>query len=126
MTPKPVTVEWLMEAVKFPHYERLGGGRSLLVRTRAPHLAQLAEFINEKLGDRFQARMEMWFGSFDRHIRGTRFRSPGKFREAMMLVVYERATGKPVLKHNPIEAYRENSEVCAWILREMHVEFSYF
>ena len=83
---------------------------------RAPRLSLLAEFINANMPG-YHAEMRLWSGSFDRHIPGTRLRSPGKYRECKQLVVYHE--GREVLKHNPIEAYRHNNDVVRWILSEI-------
>jgi hypothetical protein len=83
-------------------------------RPRAPRLAALAVLINERF-PKFRAEIEEWSGSFDRKHRGSRLRWPGKRRTCKVLRVYDRATGRRVHEHNPLEAYRANADVLRWM-----------
>jgi len=83
---------------------------------RAPRLVNLCEEINRRFPE-FRAEMEHWSASFDRHPKGVRWRIPGKHREGKVLRVYWRDEpwGRPILSHNPQEAYRCNDDVVRWI-----------
>jgi len=106
-----VTVELLKEYMSTSNFTRkLNGEKRFIIR-----LSAMAEFINENFPE-YDARMEKWWGSLDRKILGTRLRSPGKYRECMELVVYDKETGRKVFDHNPIEAYSHNWYVASWIL----------
>jgi hypothetical protein len=89
--------------------------RLVAERKKRVRLKRLAQFINDNLPE-FEARMEFWYGSFDR--KSGRLRIPGKSREGNVLKVYMRGSGSsiPIYDHNPMEAYKENRDVASWIL----------
>jgi len=89
-------------------------GSKLHGAPRAPRLSAMADFINANMPG-YTARMEKWWGSFDRPAG--QLRIEGKMRECLELVV--RKGGEKVKKHNPLEAYRANWEVAQWIVEAM-------
>jgi hypothetical protein len=109
-----VTVERLKEYLSTSNFTRkLNGEKRFIIR-----LSAMAEFINENFPE-YDARMEKWWGSFDRKISGTRLVSKGNYRECMELVVYDKKTGRKIFDHNPIEAYSSNWYVASWILGKL-------
>jgi hypothetical protein len=85
---------------------------------RAPSLRQMADFINDRFPE-WRARVESCQVSTDRKIPGTRLRHPGKGRYGNKLTVSETASYKIVFSHNAAETYRQNYEVCQWIVKQL-------
>lgn len=121
MALKQITLQDVIEAAEYSRSYATGQ------RTKRPRLAQFAAFINAELGTIYEAKMEHWWGTFDRKIPGTRIVHRGKRRECMMLRVYRREGGWIdhwgnhwiALEHNPLDAYASNDQVARWILDEM-------
>ncbi len=83
---------------------------------RGKRLKTLAAFINKNLP--YSATIVEGYCNTDRHIPGTRLRSPGKGRYGNKLVIRNR-TGCIVFEHNAAGTYRYNLEVVEWIEKKI-------
>jgi hypothetical protein len=78
-------------------------------------IAFLADYINRNLP--YTAEVVRGYCNTDRHISGTRLRSPGKGRWGNRLIVRDWG-GCVVFDHNSAETYRTNSEIVDWIKKQ--------
>ena len=104
-----------------PHYYYKKDEDGTVTRkTYSPRLTTLAKFINEKFPD-LEAELRSTGNVYkDRQLTGTRLRSPGiREYKGNILKVKDKKTNGIIFDHDSTDTYRNNVEVCRWILNKI-------
>lgn len=93
---------------------------------KAPQLRTLAKFINEHLGDKYEAKLENWSYTPPGKIPGTRLSHPGKRREGKRLVVwpkrYQDRDRYPLLTVVGPDPDDYNERAVNWLMETMGIK----